>query len=1039
MRRGLITVVIAVGAIFGAGPAAAASIDCSKVIPVVPDQFPAWGESGGWADPSQYTTIQLADIDGDGRAEMIGRIHGGLVTSRFDADTGTWITINGTPGFGDGSGFSDPSLYGTMQLADIDGQPGAELLARSNEGFYTLGWDKASSTWQTLHLQPGLLDSSIWAKPSGYSTIQFADIDGQPGAELVARQPGAGGGMREWKWVGGQWSALGEEATNSDANGWDAPEHYATLRFADIDGEPGAEMVGRGTEGLETRTWNRATNKWVPLNFSPLTHVWGTPDKYLTIQLGDIDGNGRAELVGRGGGGIESFSWDIDSKQWTRLGGEDLGLTDAAGWQDASHYSTIRLANVTGDRGAELLYRTASGLNVAKFDEATSNWSPLTSAPLAELGDAEGFNLPQSYMTIHAANVMGSQGQEIVARSPEGIETFKAATPAATSFEPTLEPGFNDLTSDPKEADAYLWVGQHAFVSSRTDDVRSKYPNQLWKDQWLGAARQLKTLLDAGQTPDSLDPAAFKTVATQLETEFVYVDYLNTWSAQVDDLFNKIFADKIFDVIRVPALMNLPVEGNNSETIMEVVALIGAFVESLADLAGPPGEVAGVVAGLVETSMHAALAASGEPPNIDSTVAELEADLQTENQRAQDANGCVQQAFAQSWGLLKALGEPIAAGQLTWEPTITPAMAAAAQRGYELVLWQTLTPVKWGVTASHGDNRNYVCGIGTDGVPHPYPARNGGLEYWKWFPAPAIVDRQVLAWFIQDRNCSTAPPREALSEVLDPPNPDGTGPLGVPIEPVLCGVDGWRVPGSSEVGQDWCPQPWGYPGTKGQQRGAQAAKVRSAAQRQAGVALTQIRGLQATLPAEVKNRQTRRALLATLRQVETFARLAHTTGIQTYADMAEETLRIYTSRLDAQVGRRLPKDVARRHAEAAFAIRGMLAGRRGGRPPRARISRARVAVDASGSAAIRVQCPRGSVRPCTGVLRVLRGKRVVGRHRFAIRPGATRRVEIRLSESFRRMLARHGRLRVTAQATTAHPSGKEANSTRRLVLRASVR
>jgi hypothetical protein len=34
---------------------------------------PAWGDIGGWDQPQYYATIQLADIDGDGRAELIGR------------------------------------------------------------------------------------------------------------------------------------------------------------------------------------------------------------------------------------------------------------------------------------------------------------------------------------------------------------------------------------------------------------------------------------------------------------------------------------------------------------------------------------------------------------------------------------------------------------------------------------------------------------------------------------------------------------------------------------------------------------------------------------------------------------------------------------------------------------------------------------------------------------------------------------------------------------------------------------------------------
>lgn len=32
--------------------------------------LPPWGDAGGWTDPSQYSTIRLADVNGDGRDEL---------------------------------------------------------------------------------------------------------------------------------------------------------------------------------------------------------------------------------------------------------------------------------------------------------------------------------------------------------------------------------------------------------------------------------------------------------------------------------------------------------------------------------------------------------------------------------------------------------------------------------------------------------------------------------------------------------------------------------------------------------------------------------------------------------------------------------------------------------------------------------------------------------------------------------------------------------------------------------------------------------
>jgi hypothetical protein len=43
-----------------------------------------WGDADGWTDPSQYSTIHLADPNGDGKDELIGRNDQGLEVWWFD-------------------------------------------------------------------------------------------------------------------------------------------------------------------------------------------------------------------------------------------------------------------------------------------------------------------------------------------------------------------------------------------------------------------------------------------------------------------------------------------------------------------------------------------------------------------------------------------------------------------------------------------------------------------------------------------------------------------------------------------------------------------------------------------------------------------------------------------------------------------------------------------------------------------------------------------------------------------------------------------
>ena len=44
---------------------------------------PAWSDAEGWNQPQYYTTIQTADIDGDGNAELIARAAAGITGFKY--------------------------------------------------------------------------------------------------------------------------------------------------------------------------------------------------------------------------------------------------------------------------------------------------------------------------------------------------------------------------------------------------------------------------------------------------------------------------------------------------------------------------------------------------------------------------------------------------------------------------------------------------------------------------------------------------------------------------------------------------------------------------------------------------------------------------------------------------------------------------------------------------------------------------------------------------------------------------------------------
>ncbi|MFN8040761.1 MAG: VCBS repeat-containing protein [Acidimicrobiales bacterium] len=520
--------------------------------------LPPWADSAGWANADQYATVMAGDIDGDGADELLGRNASNLEVQRwatpFQASAigagntdhvallplpGQWIpdrapgpatpeltTWPGYPGQYQ-NGYYDVSTYSTMQMADLDGRPGQEVLARLQTGLqlylYTPAAPGGTSSWQTISTSV-FADSwgAQWWQPPYYETITTGDVDGDGVDEIVGRGPG---GIQTYKLVNGQLQQIDAGTTIlSDAgNVWNQPQHYQTIRLAHLESGKQADLVARGPQGLVVYRFSGGT--WTALStsgpWSDSQGQWKTnPSWYSTIGIADLNGDGVDDVYGRTQYGIDA--WTFAGGSWSELvtppsSSAPTIFTDAQGFDGEAYYATIRAATLGVPTGtttpvaAHLMGRFPAGQLPAPNQQGGVAFTALASGAFTapslvagQFSDANGWNQPVRYETLRTAHLadgtdllMGKDATGMRVLRLQGGTTsggwvspsasFPAwSTYATTSIpdNPTVLPADPNPTRPPDYPQA-LWDQQLAAYKAVSQDIGSKAYTDLTPRQAL--------------------------------------------------------------------------------------------------------------------------------------------------------------------------------------------------------------------------------------------------------------------------------------------------------------------------------------------------------------------------------------------------------------------------------------------------------------------------------------------------------------------------------------------------------------------------
>lgn len=306
-----------------------------------------------------FAPPRTTDIDGDGLADVCGRGSAGFWCHRA---TGSGFTAkNTTLGISDAEGWGDATNWGTIRMGDVDGDGRADVCARSDTQVHC--WKSDGANFTTRVDGPTLTDDNGWKHMRFYSTMRLADIDGDGKDDLCAR---AAKGLLCWKSTGDSFGSAIDGPAWSDDKGYGAARHYGTLRMGDINGDGKADACIRGPEGIEcflsdgngfpTRVGGPS---WAD------SVGWGGRQYWSTIRLADVNGDGRDDICARAAAGLRCHFSNGTSFGDTVVVAD---LSDSSGWNDPSNYLTLRTGDIDGDGAQDLCIRANAQVWCYRWD-----------------------------------------------------------------------------------------------------------------------------------------------------------------------------------------------------------------------------------------------------------------------------------------------------------------------------------------------------------------------------------------------------------------------------------------------------------------------------------------------------------------------------------------------------------------------------------------------------------------------------------------------------------------------------------------------
>jgi FG-GAP-like repeat len=714
---GIVVIVLAILMAPATEPAAAAGCpdrghpDADYLCPFGPTYLiPALTDLGDWDRRPHYQNLLYGDLDGDGADEMVARGQAGTEVYRFRPGTGQWSQVDIDPVLPDRAGWDKPQYYRTVQLGDVDGDGRDELAARSPKGVIVFRYVRDKSPgdaymWKQLTEAGPFNDADGWGSdPRFYATIKLSPIGRQgsePAMQLIGR---AGNGLLVHRWTGSGWTRLASLPDLSDANGWGKPEYYSKIMAWDRQ-----LLLARGSTGVVVYRYTANTNSWERLSVDgpcpdERAQLRG-PCDVDTIQFArGVQGTSPDQpvvLARQTSGGLALARFKPDARAWDYYG---VGSSARSPWHEATYAApeyrrTIQAADIDGDGRDEVIGRIASGVVAFEMRSGQPPFRDAIAVGKPALAD-KPWAKPQYYETIATARLdPDSRARWLLARGPNGVRTWRFDD--KTWKRPKPYGSFPQVDADALAAmTRFLGIARGTVRDAYTDPTRDPTDPRL--QNYQASLSALCTGLASASPPrwkSCSPPGDVANVSAQSWTEATNQIVAELyWARQVVDHFATL------DDIQTKLVLDTNAQFPSLERDLKLRAAQGtvAKVDNLLIYRGVLGILSalpnvGEAVSAVSSALEIAVAATpqsvaGQPAPLDGTFADIQRDMARRQQEVRDAIAAHRRYVLSDYHLLATVGRLV--GSETWRLNRQAALSAGRQ-SFTRMIYQAFLPKLW--------------------------------------------------------------------------------------------------------------------------------------------------------------------------------------------------------------------------------------------------------------------------------------------------------------------------------------------------------